>query len=269
MPFADSVGVFRPQIAFLTGALGAVVLISRKRFEGALFLICAVAAQASALADSTGHGKADSYSMALYQKNLLVTGSSPEAIAEDIRTIAPDFVTLQEISDHNLPQVQSLTSSYPAHVICHTSKVRAVALFSVHPLITGSARCYADLHLALAQADIGEERIWVASVHLRWPFPYGQADQARRVANVLSALEGKVIVAGDFNMVPWGGSVARITRAIRGQIARPAVNSFPAFQPLVPLAIDHVLLPSGTGAFVEARPLLGSDHYGLLTRFEL
>ncbi|MGI9523398.1 MAG: endonuclease/exonuclease/phosphatase family protein [Hyphomicrobiaceae bacterium] len=265
---ADSVGVFRPQIATLTGAFGAAFLVSRKTFAGVLFLFCAVAAQASTLANPTGHGK-HSYPMALYQKNLLVIGSSPEAIAEDIRSHAPDFVTLQEISNRNLSQVKSLASSYPEHVICRSSKQRAVALFSDHPLIPGSAGCYPDLNLALAQVDIGEERIWVASVHLPWPFPYAQAAQASRVADVLSVLEGKVIVAGDFNMVPWGGSVARIARAIGGQRAGAAVTSFPAFQPLVPLAIDHVLLPSGAGAITEARPLLGSDHYGLLTRFKL
>jgi endonuclease/exonuclease/phosphatase (EEP) superfamily protein YafD len=269
VPLADSLGVFRPQIASLIGAFGVVFLVSRKYFCGALFLFCAVAAQTSVFTASAGYETASSHAMSLYQKNLLVTGSSPEAIAEDIRSTEPDFVTLQEVSNHNLSKIRSLISSYPDHFICHSNKKGAVALLSDHPLVPGSARCYADLNLALAQVDVGDDRIWVASLHLDWPFPYGQANQARRVANVLLALDGKVIVAGDFNMVPWGGSVARITRAIRGQMAGPSVNSFPAFQPLVPLSIDHVLLPSGARASVEARPLLGSDHYGVLTRFEL
>jgi len=34
------------------------------------------------------------------------------------------------------------------------------------------------------------------------------------------------------------------------------------------LPIDHVLTPRGTGT-VELRPRLGSDHYGVLVRFDL
>jgi endonuclease/exonuclease/phosphatase (EEP) superfamily protein YafD len=269
VPFADSVSVFRPQIAALTGVLGAVCLLFRKRILGALIIACAVAVQASAVAASAGRASENATAMSLYQKNLLGTGSSPRAIADDIRSTTPDFVTLQEISDHNLREVESLMTSYPAHVICRSGKVRGVALFSAHPLIPGTARCYSDLNLVLAQVDAGEHRVWVASLHLRWPFPYGQAYQSRRVADVLSALHGKIVIAGDFNMVPWGGSVARIARAVGGNTLGSAVNSFPAFEPLVPLAIDHVLLPSGARGTVESRPLLGSDHYGLLAWFEL
>jgi len=76
-----------------------------------------------------------------------------------------------------------------------------------------------------------------------------------------------MLIAGDFNMVPWGSSVRSIAKAAESERIGGYVTTFPAFGGLAPLAIDHVLIPKGGQGQIETRPLLGSDHLGLVARF--
>ena len=106
-------------------------------------------------------------------------------------------------------------------------------------------------------------RLQVLSLHLHWPFPYGQRAQVAALSPELAAVPGAVLVGGDFNMVPWGWPLEAIGLATRTVRAGPAWTSF-RVKDWLPLSIDHVLAP-GSG-LVERRPLLGSDHHGLLAR---
>ena len=83
---------------------------------------------------------------------------------------------------------------------------------------------------------------------------------------VLRAQEAAfTVVAGDFNMMPWGRSVAAIERASNpGRIGR-AAWTYDLYG--YPLAIDHVLATGGFGS-LDARPNLGSDHRGLVARID-
>lgn len=106
----------------------------------------------------------------------------------------------------------------------------------------------------------------MVTLHLHWPWPHGQAAQVDILASAIAALDRPVVVAGDFNMVPWGASVARIERAARARRTGATVTTFARF-PLLPLPIDHVLLPEGWAGRQSVLAELGSDHRGLLVHF--
>jgi endonuclease/exonuclease/phosphatase (EEP) superfamily protein YafD len=269
IPLADALTVFRSHIAIviLGCAFTSSFLEMRK-----LSMVLAMSALLGMYPKFTPEAApilSKNLEFSAYQKNLLLDGETPKAIAADIIDQDPDFVMLQEVSHRNLQGLKTLSSHYRQSVFCHSSMVRGVALFTVHPIIEGSAKCYKELDLVVAQVALKDRTVWIASVHLLWPFPYGQFAQASEIAEVISVLEGDVIISGDFNMVREGASVARIAGAANARVVGDAPTTFTAFSPFAPLAIDHILLPETATAVVQVRPKYGSDHNGLFARFSL
>ncbi|WP_141134993.1 endonuclease/exonuclease/phosphatase family protein [Tropicimonas sediminicola] len=269
LPLGDSLAVFRTHIAALTCGIAGIFVLSGGLRTSAVLAVFAFGSTAPLIVSSSTYGALGPDTYTLYQKNLLNFGRTPQAIADDIKAFEPDFVTLQELSTHNLHALESTLAQFPNRVICRSSEIRGVAMLTSHEIVEGTARCYPQLDLALAQVELGNKRIWVASVHLLWPFPYGQHKQARAIAAVISQLEGDIVVSGDFNMVRGGASVGRIERAANARAAGENLTTYPRFSAFAPLAIDHVLVPANSSAIVERRPLLGSDHYGLLAQFDI
>ena len=81
----------------------------------------------------------------------------------------------------------------------------------------------------------------------------------------MRSLDGKVVVAGDFNIFPWTSRVERITAITKTKVAGPARFTLTYLN--IPLPIDFVL--SQNGGSIEKRPLLGSDHAGLVADLAL
>ncbi len=269
LPLGDSLTVFRMHLIFLGLGLAAFAARPGKLSLGLILAAVFIFQWGAPFAASSESGAPDGRVYSLYQKNLLNTGATPNAIAADILTSAPDFVTLQEISDANLKTIERLNAHFGSMVVCRASPSRGVALLAKHRIVEGTSRCYPDLDLVVTKVEIDSGPVWLASMHLRWPFPFDQHEQSRRISKILSELEGEVIVAGDFNMVREGSSVRRIGRASGANVAGERKTTFPRFNPVLPIEIDHVLLPLGSDAVVDLRPLLGSDHYGLFAVFSL
>ena len=68
------------------------------------------------------------------------------------------------------------------------------------------------------------------------------------------------MIAGDFNIFPWAASVGQLQAASRTRVASPVRPTY--WLHGVPLFLDHVYAPGGGSA--SYRPLLGSDHRGVL-----
>ena len=113
------------------------------------------------------------------------------------------------------------------------------------------------------------KRAWVVSIHMSWPFPYDQFEQSQKIAEFIKNLDGPVLIAGDFNMVPWGGSVNRIRAAANNQTFGALINTHALGSWARPMPIDNLLFPKGTVGTVETRPFMGSDHLGVLARIRL
>lgn len=281
-PAGDSLAVFRLPIA------GAVVLVAlvHAALGGARWLAAgtfALAALAAAPAarhylpampwSPAGPGAAGAASGStqaagvIYQKNLLYALADPAGIIADIRESGADFVTLQEVTPQNRMVLDALAEEYPAQLYCPFAAVGGTAVLSRWPALPGEAICAQAGGLSALRVDAPAGALWIVSVHLHWPWPYGQPRHARHLTNTLSAISGRKIVGGDFNMVPWGWSVRRLARAADAVPAGPATATFHLAGGLLGLPIDHVLLPADWAGQVECRPRLGSDHFGLVARF--
>ncbi|SFG20620.1 Uncharacterized conserved protein YafD, endonuclease/exonuclease/phosphatase (EEP) superfamily [Palleronia marisminoris] len=228
-------------------------------------------------------GEVGAADLVLYQKNVLRGNPGTEDLAEDIRQSGADVVTLQEVGPKTSRLLELLKDTYPVQISCRDKWRHSPAVISRLPA-TGEELCDREVGIAALQLETVDGPVWVASVHLGYPWPAGaQASQSRRITEMLGELEGPVLVAGDFNNVPWSGAVARIAAAADGRPLAPwrptrwlSIFAFservvgrkpgPATdhgEGWVPTTIDHVIAPGGR---VERRPFLGSDHMGVLAR---
>lgn len=204
-------------------------------------------------------------SFTVYQKNMLYRNTALDDLYADIEARAPDVITLQEVSSRNETLLAKLAAEYPYQHLCRYRGWRGVAVLSRSPFAPDSAAlCEPAFGMAVALVQSSDGPVWVASVHMHWPFPYEQAAQRDALQPLLRGLEGPLILSGDFNMVPWGASV-RDLGSVAGEKAGPLRPTYRLKG--VPLPIDHIFAPGG--GRVEVLPLLGSDHNGLFGRVSI
>lgn len=268
-PLGDSLAVFRGPLAAISAV--AVVLLARSRAKS-LAVLAAVLVLLSAytvLAPRLEYSNALEAPYALYQKNMWFRMSSIQPLSDDILDQAPDFIALQEVSRRNLPILANLKTQYPAQVFCKFAGVGGVAVASRWPAVAGTKRCSTDRGMAAIQVETPDGPVWVVSLHLHWPYPHSQAAHVRVLEPYLAALDGPVVLGGDFNMVPWSHTMRVITAATDTHRIGVPQYSLP-LKGLYTLPIDHVLINrNAKPASTSKRPLLGSDHFGVLARFHI
>ena len=266
LPPGDSLAVLRPQmLAAALPVLAALAWSGRRRLAlAALALVLLSAGDTARLWRGTAPDPGRD--LTLYQKNLRFDATAQADLEAEIRALSPDVLTLQEVTGDNFAMVERLRADYPYQVHCPWRAVGGPAIVS--RLAVTERYCLVN-GLALARIEGPTGPLWLASLHLEWPWPFGQSEQLGRVLAILEGLDAPLVLAGDFNMVPWGASVRRVAEA--GSVVRAGryASTFRRFGPLLPLAIDHVLLPEGASGEVTLRPTLGSDHAGLLARIDL
>ena len=197
----------------------------------------------------------------VYQKNLWAGNVASRALVADIRQSGADLVMLQEVSDRNFPLLALLEDDYPHQHFCRFSAWSGMAVLSRFPAI-GEGICSDGRGMAGLRVEGPDGPFWALSIHLHWPWPHGQARQVERLLPQLQALDGPVIIGGDFNMVPWGQSVRSIAAATgTGRVGQRLPTIFPYG---APLPIDMVYAP--TPGRIDRRPQFGSDHYGVVAR---
>lgn len=196
----------------------------------------------------------------LYQKNMLYRNSDLAGLEADIREASPLALTLQEMSDPNLQLLSNLKDKFPQQLHCPEGRRGGTAVASNLPAVPGATVCVPGL--AAMQVVFREQPVWIVSVHLNWPWPYGQGRHAAELRSVLAGLEGPVLMGGDFNMVRWAHSVRSLAETVRGQVAGPSKGTYTGTWFLPTMPIDHVIAPGG--GRVTLRGGFGSDHLGLL-----
>ncbi|MGJ8584262.1 MAG: endonuclease/exonuclease/phosphatase family protein [Marinosulfonomonas sp.] len=267
----DSAAIVRPQAGFALLLLSVILFGLRARWMALTSaMVAAVAIGTVAPGFLKSGTDCDAGCLVLYQKNLLSKAWPRYPLADDIIESGAQVVTLQEVSDHNLRYMANMYDHYPASVICPFRPAQNVAVLTSLPVVEGSAFCLNETGLAGVQVKAPNgQLIWVLSLHLEWPFPYGQDQQSRKIADHIATLNGPVLIGGDFNMVPWGASLSRIKHAANADRLGPFRNTYKMGSPLLPLPIDNILVPKGLTGTTALRPYMGSDHLGTLARIGL
>lgn len=262
-PLGDSLAVFRLQIAMAVALLGALAVVAGLSREG----LVAVAVAGVAYVDIELYGigftppDLSGPSLTIYSKNLGAGRVDWVALGEDIEFLGADVIVLQEMTQATMVALPALLPDHPYQHICNFSGWSAMAVASRWPVSEGG--CTDHRSLAYTMVDVPGGPVWVASIHQVWPYPH---EQAALLPDILAAVEAapeRQVIAGDFNMVPWGSSVRRIASA--GGLNRIG-PVFPTIEVRgIALPIDHVLTDGVANDF-GLRERMGSDHYGLVAR---
>ncbi len=262
LPIGDSLAAFR---LWILGSISVfLVLTPRKTWHWPLLAGVSMIFMLH-LRHGFARPLAGQPSFSIYQKNIYVGIKDSDAILEDIRRFDDlDFVTLQEISNPDRGLMVDLKSDFPYQHICPFGAIGGSALLSKWPIVEGSQTCFHGGTMAIAQTQTSQGTIWIASSHLYWPFPHPQARQVQTILPKLEQLDGPVLIAGDFNMVPWSYSVHAIERASDTSRLAGTLNTYRVL--FVGLPIDHILAPNSCVGKTERRPKLGSDHHGVYAR---
>ncbi|SRR6056297_405312 len=253
-PAGDSLAVFRIPIAVVF-ALWVIWSPLPAWLRWSVAVLCLAAMTQIVAQKYVSH---PSGTVAVYQKNLLFENDQVAALAADIRAADPDIVTLQEVTSRNASLLRELRAEYPHQASCALVRWARVAILSRWP-VDGEI-CIEKQGLVGINVESPQGAFWAVSLHAYWPWPHDQAAQMDTLLPVLAELEGPVVIAGDFNMVPWSHVLRRLSATTQTHRAGPLFSTLSKLG--APLPIDHVFAPMGGAA--TARPLLGSDHRGVL-----
>lgn len=263
LAMADSLAVGRAWAAGALVGLGVVATLAGLRMQAFAAILVAMVTGGSVALAYIWPGPPGAFT--LYQKNMRFNNSDLAGLEADIREVAPVALTLQEVSEPNQALLAALKDLLPHQLYCPFAAVGGPAVATSLTPVPGGEICAPGL--AALQVELEDRQIWIVSVHLHWPWPYGQADHVAKLLPVLAGLEGPVAMAGDFNMVGWAASVSQMAAVARVQPAGPTGGSFVRFAPWLTLPIDHAFAPSG--GRITFRGALGSDHLGLVAGLEL
>lgn len=261
-PMFDSISVFRQPLLWIS--LVALVLFLFLRAYRLCVLTAIICIMSSGFLWQNGNQQLGEY--AHYQKNMSFRMKDQRPLAKDIVASNASFVTLQEVDDNNLAILKLLQPEYKSAHFCEFEFVGGTAVLSKFAKIAGTERCYYGATAMQVATDQG--LIWLISIHLHWPWPHAQEAQAIKLLDELTKLEGPKIIGGDFNMVTWSHRLREISQKTGTKLLNGTYRSF-ALTPFFNIPIDHILAPSNTGSGVQIRPLLGSDHLGLLGFFNI
>lgn len=260
-PAGDSFAVFRIPLAVIF-ALCVIWTPWSPLFRWPLAALC-IGILIQVLIPRWTQPVASDYDFVLYQQNMLFSRSEYADWKGAVSASAANVVTLQEVSGRNLTEIQAMKDEFPTQVYCPFATVGGVAVLSSWPAVTGSQTCADKDGLAAVKLATPYGEIWFVSIHLHWPWPFGQAAQIARLEPLLHGLDGHVVVAGDFNAVAWSDAVRRIENASGTQMIGPHRTTFHA-KHAYPLGIDHVLSGSAYTQETHVMPKFGSDHHGIV-----
>lgn len=276
---ADSLSHFRAHyVALLMLSLTAAIVLKAKKLT--LVLIAALAAGLWSMYPAwpglspsgsapqigkSGHVK-------LIQFNTLFKNDSVDTSAQWLLAQSPDFVVMQEVSSRTITIYDQLARDLPFGVVCKFATVGGVAVRSRHPIT--AQFCKEKQGFVWAQVNVDGKSVTLASLHLHWPYPYGQWQQLQTLDADFRAMPRPVVLAGDFNAAPWSEAVARVAGAT-GTTPVPGLRltlrmAAGGVGPMPFLPIDHVLLPANVDTgMISVGPPIGSDHLPVVAGFTL
>jgi endonuclease/exonuclease/phosphatase (EEP) superfamily protein YafD len=258
-PALDTLALGRPFFAGMA-MFGALAVIGKPR--KALLLGIGVAGIVSVLTPMRA-GSVDG-DFLVYVKNMHHKHADIDALVKDIRKQSVNAVLLQEVPTSGSRISWMLRSEFPHQHTCPHGIGHGLVVLSKAEFVS-PPRCTKKRVLAAAQISLGDTPVWLVSTHIPWPWPNDARTAEAQARTLLAGMTGPIIMAGDFNMVPWSARVTGLARAANAKRAGPSHATF--FRLPVPLAIDHVLAPKG--GHVTERPMFGSDHAGLVARVHL
>lgn len=207
---------------------------------------------------------APSGDLRIYTKNLHARHITPRALGADILNSGAEIVMLQEVAEKTSTVLADLSGTYPHQRICGFTW-RQTAILSKTPF-RDTLPC-ASHTFAAVQLNRAGQTYWAVSAHTPWHWPLRTGRGHVPLLEALKQIDGPVVIAGDFNSFPWTDRMQAIARTSRTRMAGPLRATLAHRAIPVALPIDFALAPAG--GTTQRRPLLGSDHHGLVADLKL
>lgn len=211
----------------------------------------------------------------LLASNVKQSNRSADRYLALVAEVDPDVVQVIELNEWWQQALAPLREAYPYYFEDAHENAYGMGLYSRIPLENTEVYYFVNdetpaLYAELAFPD--GARIAFYGVHPRPPLPSNQVSIADRellqVADRVRAAALPVIVAGDFNDVPWSYTVEEFRdRSGLGapRIGRGFYNTFGVDRIWLRFPLDHIYLSAELGLVDYARlPPFGSDHFALL-----
>ena len=283
-PALDSLSHFRLHLAVVGVVLALLLALLRNPLGAAALGVISILSFGLTVWPSVSTNKqataADGPTYRLVQANLRFDNRTPEAFLRLVAQNRPDVIALQEVSDVWLPKLKAINSAYPHQLFCPgTNRVGGVAILSRRPFAQGGISTCANAGaLAVQSVDFNGTKVTVTSVHLKWPWPHGQAQQLAAMEarfREIKAADSPTLIGGDLNATPWSQTAESIANATATQILPQwrgtwLLPVFPnAWVTFAGLPIDNILSGGLTLQSAKTLPDIGSDHRSILIEFSI
>ena len=263
IPVGDSLAVFRIEFTVLL-AIAALIAYLLGRTLIPILSIVTISVSALSIWPFVGTGApVDQPDFRVHQHNVLFGNKELDRLVEELRGTGADVLMLQEVWEENFERIRAgLEDIYPHYQLCVYSRGGvAVMMRNTGPLLDYG--CLPKSRLAWMRVGTAQGPVTVGSMHQLWPWPKGQFWQKDNYADEISRLSGPLILAGDFNNVPWSATARTAAKAAGGRLARGLGRSYVFSVPWPRFRIDHVIVPIDAEVQAWLTPGWGSDHLGV------
>jgi endonuclease/exonuclease/phosphatase (EEP) superfamily protein YafD len=198
-------------------------------------------------------------------------------LLEIVREANPDILVVQELTPHAERVLADLDTAFPHFRKFPADRQYGIGLWSRYELESGGTIALGRLPAIEARVRGPSGTFTVIGVHLSAPMSRRRAaarnQQLTELAARAAAVQGPLIVAGDFNTTPYSPyfadwlEAAGVTDSRRG---RSLSTSWPTMLPWAGIPIDHVAVNDGFSILAHRRlPNFESDHFGALVEVAL
>jgi endonuclease/exonuclease/phosphatase (EEP) superfamily protein YafD len=274
--------------ATLLGAVGALLLGMRWAWKALALIGLAASAWTYGpewLSAVTPREAVAGTTIKVMSHNVFGLNYELDRVDDAIEAEDPDIVVLQEFFPEQAGLIDLLKVRYPYWVRCQGGKRANLGLFSKMPFTelmtpadcpsraTGSQR---TAHIIAGYQLEDGTSFSMMTTHMDWPYPIErQADQMSAAAEAIRALEGPLVVAGDFNSTPWSYALKRfeeesgLTRETRNLITYPVLfgGNERLIRTLPFLPLDQVFQRGVTINSLHSSSETGSDHLPVVFSF--
>lgn len=234
-------------------------------------------------APATSHGDSREsedrgpYRLRVATANLLMVNTKPEEAAEALIALEADVLVLHEYNRGLYSTIHPLLSTRFAHAVVHpTQDAYGMGVYSNVP-VSGSVTDAGDHPALRVEMSAPDLTLWAAH-----PVAPMSGEMVRRQMQHLAAFgkavaadSSPLVVAGDFNAVPWNGPFRRMVRRVGLVHAVPPGRGLP--RPTYPsrltwfgVPIDQMLVKGAISTHRRERfRIPGSDHLGVLVELEV
>jgi endonuclease/exonuclease/phosphatase (EEP) superfamily protein YafD len=234
----------------------------------------------------------DAPTLKVMTHNIFGLNYDMKRVADVIAQEDPDIVALQEYFPEQATLDALIKPKYPYSVRCQGGKRANLGLYSKIPFDKemSAADCPSDAYGKQRTAHIiagftlaDGTHFSVMTTHMDWPFPIErQLTEFQSAETSINAVQGPLIVVGDFNSTPWSYAMkaferdSGLKRETHALITYPLALTVPQrinrtglLHTLPFLPLDQVFQRGVTVSELHAAAPTGSDHLPVVFSFSV